>query len=132
MRRLGVRNTKGDTMQTGTKLYAFVLMPFAKDFDDLYQLGIKAACDEVGIFCERVDETHVLGPIYDKIVNAISKADIIIADLTGRNANVYYENGPDCLPTGAPEIADETLRRTELRNWLKYRVLPGAGAAVPE
>lgn len=76
-----------------SKPYAFVLMPFNKEFDDVYQLGIKAACDEVGIYCERVDETHVLGPIYDKIVNAITKADIIIADLSGRNPNVYYETG---------------------------------------
>jgi nucleoside 2-deoxyribosyltransferase len=80
-------------MITGTKLYAFVLMSFSDDFDDIYKPGIKAACEEVGIYCERVDETHVLGPIYDKIVNAITKADIIIADLTGRNPNVYYETG---------------------------------------
>jgi hypothetical protein len=68
-------------------------MPFAAEFDDVYQLGIKTACDETGIYCERVDETHVLGPIYDKIVNAITKADIVVADLTGRNPNVYYETG---------------------------------------
>jgi hypothetical protein len=84
---------KGKRMERASKLYAFVLMPFSQEFDDIYQLGIKAACEETGIYCERVDETHVLGPIYDKIVNALTKADIIISDLTGRNPNVYYETG---------------------------------------
>jgi hypothetical protein len=68
-------------------------MPFTKEFDDIYQLGIKAACDELGMYCERVDETHVLGTLYDKIVNSISKADVVVADLTSRNPNVYYETG---------------------------------------
>ncbi len=82
-----------DKTAPGPKLYVFVLMPFAKEFDDVYQLGIKAACEELDMYCERIDETHMLGPIYDKIVTSISKADVIVADLTGRNANVYYEIG---------------------------------------
>ncbi len=79
--------------KTDPKLYVFVLMPFDTDFRDTYEFGIKAACDEAGMYCERVDETHVLGTLYDKIVNSIAKADIVIADLTARNANVYYETG---------------------------------------
>lgn len=75
------------------KLSAFVLMPFSRDFDDIYQFGIKAACEELRINCERGDEVDSAGKIYDKIISSISKADIIIADLTGTNANVYYETG---------------------------------------
>lgn len=80
-------------MKTKSKLYVFVLMPFSEEFNDVYQLGIKAACDSVGVYCERVDETHVLGPVYDKITNAITKADIVISDLSNSNPNVYYETG---------------------------------------
>ncbi len=38
------------------KPFAFVLMPFGKKFDDIYQLGIKQTCTDLGIVAERVDE----------------------------------------------------------------------------
>jgi len=68
-------------------------MPFDEDFDDVYQLGIKAACDEAGAYCERVDEQIFQETILQRIYNQIAKADIIVADMTGRNANVFYEVG---------------------------------------
>jgi hypothetical protein len=34
----------------------FVLMPFSKNFDDVYKFGIKAACNNIGVQCERMDE----------------------------------------------------------------------------
>jgi len=75
------------------KLSAFAVMPFSKDFEDTYILGIKAVCDELRITCKRGDEANFSGKIYDKIIRSISEADIIIVDLTGTNANVYYETG---------------------------------------
>lgn len=75
---------------TAPKPFAFVLMPFDDAFNDIYQLGIKEACKEVNIFCERVDEQIFdKGTILDRIYNQITKADIIIADLSGRNPNVF-------------------------------------------
>lgn len=41
---------------TKPKPFVFVVMPFSGDFDDVYQLGIKAACTEAGAYCERLDE----------------------------------------------------------------------------
>lgn len=38
------------------KIFAFVLMPFATDFDDVYRLGIKEPAMALGIRAERVDE----------------------------------------------------------------------------
>jgi len=75
------------------KPFVFVLMPFHSSFDDVYQLGIKEACKNAGMYCERVDEQLFNERILDRIYNQISKADIIIADMTGRNANVFYETG---------------------------------------
>jgi len=75
------------------KPFVFVLMPFAKEFDDLYQFGIKACCTEAGAYCERVDETYFEEGILSRIYNQISKADIIVAEMTGRNPNVFYEVG---------------------------------------
>ena len=71
----------------------FVLMPFSEAFNDVYKFGIKAACKDVGATCERVDEQIfgelILGRIYSQIANA----DLIVADMTGRNENVFYEVG---------------------------------------
>src|ERR1044071_5190180 len=71
----------------------FVLMPFGREFDDVYGLGIKAACKEVGAACERVDEQFFTRPIVERIHSQIEEADLIVADLTGLSQNVFYEVG---------------------------------------
>lgn len=81
------------TETTKPKPFCFVLMPFSESFDDTYELGIKAVCKDAGAYCERVDEQIFNERILDRVYNQISKADIIIADMTGRNANVFYEVG---------------------------------------
>lgn len=80
-------------MSTMPKPFVFVLMPFDSAFDDIYKFGIKGACDDVGAYAERVDEQIFSEGILDRIFNQISKADVIIADMTGRNPNVFYEVG---------------------------------------
>lgn len=78
---------------TQPKPYCFVLMPFLESFDDIYALGIKGACDDVGVYCERVDEQIFDGSVLDRIYNQISKANVIVADMTNMNPNVFYEVG---------------------------------------
>jgi len=78
---------------TKPKPFCFVLMPFASEFDDIYEFGIKGACDDVGVYCERVDEQIFQGSIVERIYNQIAHADVIIADMTGKNPNVFYEVG---------------------------------------
>lgn len=68
-------------------------MPFDLKFNDIYKFGIKGAADDVGAYAERVDEQIFSGGILDRIFNQISKADVIVADMTGRNPNVFYEVG---------------------------------------
>jgi len=75
------------------KPFAFVLMPFSKDFDDIYKLGIKDCCEQLGFVAERVDEQIYTESILERIYRQIKVSDIIIADMTGRNANVFYEVG---------------------------------------
>lgn len=82
-----------ETLSTAPKPFVFVLMPFAEDFDDIYKLGIKEAAKEVGAYAERVDEQIFTEGILERIFNQISKADVIIADMTGKNPNVFYEVG---------------------------------------
>ena len=78
---------------TQPKSFVFVLMPFDSQFNDIYKFGIKGAADDVGAYAERVDEQMYTGGILDRIFNQISKADVVIADMTGRNPNVFYEVG---------------------------------------
>jgi Nucleoside 2-deoxyribosyltransferase len=78
---------------TRPKPFVFILMPFSGEFDDVYKLGIRPACEDVGAYAERVDEQLFVGSITQRIYNQISKADVIVADMTGRNPNVFYEVG---------------------------------------
>jgi hypothetical protein len=78
---------------TAPRPFVLMLMPFAESFADEYGLAIKPACDAAGAYVERIDEQVFQDSILARIYNQISKADLIIADLTGRNANVFYETG---------------------------------------
>ncbi len=75
------------------KPFCFVLMPLDASFNDIYEYGIKGACSDVGVYCERLDEQNFMGSMLDRIYNQISRADILIADLTAKNPNVFYEVG---------------------------------------
>ena len=90
-----VRHLKPDPKMSTTtpKQYCFVLMPFAPEFDDVNEFGIKGACDDAGVYCERVDEQVFLGSMLDRIYSQISRADLLIADMSGKNPNVFYEVG---------------------------------------
>ena len=78
---------------TKPKPFCFVLMPFDSTFNDIYEFGIKGACADAGMYCERVDEQIFVGSMLDRIFNQISRADILVADMTARNPNVFYEVG---------------------------------------
>lgn len=71
----------------------FVLMPFSEEFDDIYQLAMKSTCNEIKMNCERVDEQIFNHSILQQIYTQIENADILIADLTNQNPNVFYEVG---------------------------------------
>ncbi len=76
------------------KHFAFVLMPFDPSFEDTYKLGIKGAVSEFAdMIAERVDEQMYREGILERICRQIEVADIIIADMTGQNPNVFYEVG---------------------------------------
>ena len=68
-------------------------MPFEDQFNDIYHLGIKAVATECEVVAERVDEQSFSETILERIYRQIESADFIIADMTGRNPNVFYEVG---------------------------------------
>lgn len=82
-----------ELLNTRPKPFCFVLMPFDKKFNDVYQIGIKESCDIGGAYCERVDEQIFVEAVTERVFNQIAKSDFIIADMSGRNPNVFYEVG---------------------------------------
>ena len=78
---------------TEEEVFAFVLMPFSTDFDDIYKLGIKETASSLNIIAERVDEQIFQEGILERIYRQIDSADIIIADMSRKNPNVFYEVG---------------------------------------
>ncbi len=75
------------------KTFVFALTPLDNAFDDAYELGIKGACDEVGAYCERVDPAMYEGVIGDRIHILISKADIVVAEMSSQSPEVFYQTG---------------------------------------
>lgn len=74
-------------------IFAFVLMPFHEDYDDTYKMGIKETATALNIRAERVDEQIFQEGILERIYRQIELADIVIADMSGQNPNVFYEVG---------------------------------------
>ncbi len=75
------------------KKLVFVAMPFAQEFDDVYQFGIYSTVRRCGFVCERIDESFYAGNMVDRIMDGIRRAEFVIADLTAERPNVYLEVG---------------------------------------
>lgn len=75
------------------KLKAFVIMDFSDKFKYIYTEVIKPVCNELDIECFRADEYNYPGSIIKDILDSIRDSDLIIADITPDNANVYFEIG---------------------------------------
>ena len=68
-------------------------MPFDDEFDDIYNEFLHDTLTRVGFAVSRADELQGAQNILRDIVTNIAECDLIIADLTGSNPNVYYELG---------------------------------------
>ena len=61
--------------------------------DKLFKHIIKPVCENCGFDAERVDQLCDADSITQTIVNKLESADLVIADMTGHNPNVFYEMG---------------------------------------
>lgn len=73
----------------------FVIMPFSDEsLNIVYEDFVKPVLsDKCHIHAERGDDLFGSNVIMDDITKSIRKARLVIADLTGRNPNVFYEVG---------------------------------------
>lgn len=70
----------------------FVLTPFSSRYMSDYEV-IAQTCRSVGLSARRGDEEFIAGGILPHIVRKIVASKFIIANIDGRNANVFYELG---------------------------------------
>jgi hypothetical protein len=78
--------------RTGLSRQAFVMMPFSNELEKTYVI-IRDACKGIGLNCLRADSLYDAKPILTKIIENIVASQVLIADLTKRNPNVFYEIG---------------------------------------
>lgn len=72
----------------------FVMMPFADPLGSYYEKVYKPAVEKAGLTPIRADnELFGTGKIIDQIWTGINSAKVLIAELTDRNPNVFYELG---------------------------------------
>jgi tetratricopeptide (TPR) repeat protein len=83
-----------------TKKTAFVIMPIKKEnteehdhFFTIYSNYVKPILTELEYNTIRTDEDINPGPIDKKLINYLTTADLVIADLSTLNPNVFYELG---------------------------------------
>lgn len=72
----------------------FVIMPFRPElafFFRTIRTTVQQAFPNVAV--ERGDDKVLTKPILEKIADFIRQADVIVADCSGRNPNVFYELG---------------------------------------
>jgi hypothetical protein len=72
----------------------FVMMPFAEPLGGYYEKLYKPAIEKAGFVPVRADaEIFGTGKIIDQVWSGINSARVLVAELTQRNANVFYELG---------------------------------------
>ncbi len=72
----------------------FVMQPFLDPLGNYYESIYKPAIKKAGLTAIRADaEIFGTGKIIDQIWQGINSAKVLVAELTSRNANVFYELG---------------------------------------
>jgi hypothetical protein len=71
----------------------FVVMPFAKEFGDVYIIGIREVAEKLELVVERADDIEHNNQILEVIQQKIRDYELIVADVTLPNPNVFYEVG---------------------------------------
>lgn len=93
-------------------LRSFVLMPFAHRFDLLFKI-IQETLPATRWECHRADDQWSSRMVHPTIISGIREADLVIADITGNNANVYYEVGVAQALSKEVLLLTQDIRKTK-------------------
>jgi hypothetical protein len=77
----------------GDKPRVFVVMQFGEPYDFLYRDVILPVAKKLEFEAFRADDVYRPGVILQDIIRGIVECDVVIADITPVNANVFYELG---------------------------------------
>jgi hypothetical protein len=69
-----------------------VMMPFQAEFDSVWRT-LKEVGETGGWACQRANDIWEDTVLINDVVALIARSKVVICDLTGRNANVFYEAG---------------------------------------
>jgi hypothetical protein len=78
---------------SGGRPRAFVVMQFAEPYDTFYRDVIQKQAEGAGFEVFRIDEKAGPGVIFQDIQREIEQAEVVIAEITPANPNVFYELG---------------------------------------
>lgn len=78
---------------TFAKPRLFVVMQFGEPYDSLWHEVIKPVAERAGFEAYRADDVFTPGVILQDIVRGIRSSQAIVAEVTPKNPNVYYELG---------------------------------------
>jgi hypothetical protein len=87
------RTTKQSKDQVAETDICFVIMPFGSWFDYYYETVYVSAIKSTGLVPRRADDLYRPSAIVHDIWTLTQQAKIILADLSGKNPNVFYELG---------------------------------------
>ena len=68
-------------------------MKFEETYDNLYREVIRPVCEKSGFDVHRADDVFRPGIILQDIINSLLDSDLVIAEVTPPNPNVFYELG---------------------------------------
>ena len=71
----------------------FVLMPFGDWFDVYFSQIYALGCKDAGLEPIRADGLFTTGSVMEQIWEQIKRAKVLLAELSGKNPNVFYELG---------------------------------------
>ncbi len=72
---------------------AFVIIPYSEPYQHLYEQVIKNVLNALNFDCVRADEIQQSSSIIENIERSINTSDLIIAEVSEKNQNVYFELG---------------------------------------
>jgi nucleoside 2-deoxyribosyltransferase len=87
-------------------------MQFSSPYNEVYSHVIKDLCEEFKIDATRADEIYGPGIIIKDVIDRITRSQVVIADISPSNPNVYFEVGY-ALALGKPIILLAQRRGSE-------------------
>lgn len=85
--------SEGQGVKNKDSREVFVLMPFEDKFQTIYYNVLKPVVESLGYSVSKADENLSIGTVIEQIQQSIRGALLVVADVSGKNTNVFYELG---------------------------------------